>query len=374
MLVLAAALALAGCGGTGGTTTTAPNATTATDAPATTETPDRDDLEYPPGVSEAGLENRTALFVADWTALNESGFVADSWFNQSASGGGSEVAVYRRARVDSGGQNAGLRIQQRASVGTITTDVWQNATVGLTRISETAPDAPSSTRYRLRESVSAFQTNPITSGAPANLIVLGEYDSVSVSGTGADTRITLSADGVNETRASGLQFNVTGYTGELVVDRAGRIRAIDVTLDTGGQGAGTFTLQYDLRETSGGTVARPAWFGTGLAQAPDVNVSAEIVDGSYVALENEGPDPLEAGWQAQIQTRFAPVTGNLSSAVAPGETVYLSIANGSRQLQVTRTVPSDTRPLSGVRAVTVVEVSATTGQTYAVAGDSVGGS
>ena len=342
VLVLAAALALAGCGGQGGTTTTAANATTATDDPATTGTPDAN-VDYPAGVSADGMTNRTALFVADWTALNESGYVAASWFNQSASGGSNEVAIRRQARIEAGGQDGDLRIEQRASVGTITTDVWRNATVGLTRIGETAPDAPSSTRYRRRADVSTFRTNVITSGAPANLVALGEYDSVSVAGSGADTRITIAADAVNATRASGLQFNVSSYEGEIVVDERGRIRAMDVTLVTSGQQAATFTLDYDLRETGGVTVERPSWFETGLAQAPNVNVSGEIVDGRYVALTNEGPDPLEAGWQAQLQTRFAPVTANLSTAVAPDETVYLSIANGSRQLQVTQRVPSDTR-------------------------------
>lgn len=375
VLVLAAALALAGCGGSGGTTTTAANATdaTVTDGTATTTTGPNQNVEYPTGVTADGLQNRTALFAADWTALNESGFVADAWINQSVSGqqdaGG---AGYRRASVEPGGGNATLQIRRRSASRDVSTDVWQNTSFGLTRIVETAPDGASATQYRRRDGAERFRTNPVTSGGPASLVALGAYDDVSVEGSGADTRITLTADGVNETRASGLRFNVTGYTGEMVVDRTGRIRAIDVRLETSGRQAVTYTVDYDLRETGGVAVDRPAWFDRGLAQAPNVSVSAELVDGRYVALTNEGPDTLESDWQVQLQTRLAPLTGNLSSSVAPGETVYLSIANGSRQVQVTTTVPTDTRPLSGVRAVTVVEPSPT-GQPYPIAGDGLTG-
>ena len=374
VLVLAAALALAGCGGSGGTTTTAANATDATDAAGTaTTTNSNQNVEYPAGVTADGLQNRTALFAADWTALNESGFVADAWINQSVSGRQStNIAAYQRARVESGGGNAALQIRRRSPSRDVDTNVWQNTTFGLTRIVETAPDGASATQFRRRDEVDRFRTNPITSGGPASLVAIGEYDSVSVEGSGADTRITLTADGVNETRASGLRFNVSGYAGELVVDRTGRIRTIDVTLETSGQQAAAYAVDYDLRRTGGTTVSRPAWFDRGLAQAPNVSVSAELVDGRYIALTNEGPDTLDADWQVQLQTRLAPLTGNLSTSVAPGETVYLSIANGSRQVQVTTTVPTDTRPLSGVRAVTVVEPSLT-GQPYPIAGDGLTG-
>lgn len=375
VLILAAALVLAGCGGLSGTTTTETNATTATtatDGTATSTGPNQN-VDYPPGVTASGLENRTALFAADWTALNESGFVADTWINQSVSGQeGAGSAGYQRARVEPGSESAALQIRRLSAGSESTTDVWQNTTFGLTRIVETDADGASESLFRRRGEVNRFRTNPIASGGPANLVALGQYDEVSVEGSGADTRITLTADGVNESRASGLQFNVSGYSGELVVDQEGRIRAIDVTLETSGQRAATFTADYELQSTGGVTVDRPAWFEQGLTEAPDVAVSAEIVDGSYVALTNEGPDPLAADWQVQLQTRIAPLTGNLSSSVAPGETVYLSIANGSRQVQVTRSVPNDTRPLSGVSAVTVVEPSLT-GQPYPIAGDSVSG-
>jgi hypothetical protein len=378
LLVFAAAVALAGCGGLGGTTTDATNATNgtmaATDGSPATATPGgggNGDVDYPPGVTEAGLTNATALFEADWTALNESGFAASATLNRSA--GGATLTLVREGRIAAGGQDALLRNEERTANGTVETTIWRNETVGLNRINERGFESGTATLYRQQSDIGRIGANPFYSGPTAGIIALGNYDVASVDGTGADTRITLTADAANESRASQLRVDVTSYESELVVDPTGRVRAADTTVETGGQRAATISIDYELRETADVTVDRPDWFETGASEAPDVTVSAELVNESYVALTNEGTDALAAGWQVQLRTGLRPISVSLPAAVERGETVYVSYPADGQELRVTESAPSETgSPISGARGVTVVEVSPS-GRTYPVAGTALGG-
>jgi len=378
LLALAAAVALAGCGGLGGTTTDATNATTdtaaeTTDDSAATATPGSGNggeaADYPPGVTEAGLTNATALFEADWTALNESGFAASATLNRSTAG--ASLSLVREGTVQAGGQDALLRNEERTANGTVETAIWRNATVGVNRITESGFESGSTTRYRQQSGVGRIGTNPFYGGPAAGIVALGNYSVTAVEGTGAETRITLTADAANESRASQLRAGVASYESELVVDSAGRIRAVDTTVETDGQRAATISIDYDLQRTEGVSVDRPDWVDTGVREAPDVNVSAELVNESYVALTNDGPDSLEAGWQVQLQTGLRPVSVSLPAAVERGETVYVAYPADGDELQVTETAPAETgETISGVRGVTVVEASPS-GRTYPVAGTAV---
>ena len=379
LLALATAVALAGCGGLGGTTTDATNATTtttATDGSPATVTPDGggnggEAADYPPGVTDAGLENATALFEADWTALNESGFAASATLNRSTAG--ATLSLVREGSIEAGGQNALLRNEERTANGTVETTIWRNETVGLNRITESGFGGESATLYRQQSGIGRIGTNPFYGGPSAGIIALGDYSVASVDGTGADTRITLTADAANESRAAQLRTSVASYESELVVDPTGRVRAVDTTVETDGQRAATISIDYELRQAEGVSVDRPDWFDTGVSEAPDVSVSAELVNGSYVALTNDGPDALAAGWQVQLRTGLRPISVDLPESVGSGETVYVSYPADGQELRVTGSAPSETgESVSGARGVTVVEVLSS-GRTYPVAGTALGG-
>ncbi|PSP87188.1 hypothetical protein BRC90_11105 [Halobacteriales archaeon QS_4_69_34] len=254
-LALVALLVLAGCGqpfGSGGTD--APVA----DGASGDATVASDDL--PPGVSETGVENATALLAAHRAALVESGFESAARRNGTARRDSETVAFDEGQRVVAapGAETYSSRVVM-SGPGTAY-EFWSNGSVELVRA-----QIGGTTRYRRGSGRSAGALTSV--GLLGSSVVGGNYTPTSVEGSGDGRRITLQARTLDEPSRvlPANATDVSGYASTLVLDGEGRVRSLETVANytIGGREA-RFELRYALRQVGGVTVERPDWVGTAL--------------------------------------------------------------------------------------------------------------
>ncbi len=346
-------LAFAGCTGfVGDSDTDAPEEPSATSTPTSTPTspPTSTPAEgHPPGVTDDGLANATALVRAHADAVNETGYrsqlvVTTEFADANASIGPATLTFEAAVPAD----GTPYRLYQNNSGG-LSQDyervTWANDSVRVTNHTTYPPFGNATSRYEMEEARPAPPDVAATSFS--EFLRMGEFD---LAEAGED-RITLRATGANESAAD---VNVTSYEGELVVDRRGVLRegSVEVAYVSDGQQIVT-TLEYGVR-VGDVDVEKPPWVGTAIHEATAITVEA-TVEGEYVAVTNTGREPIPAGYEVTLMERTengwggSPVT--LSEPVAPGETVYVSL--DAYRTAVDRSPPADPGPLAGTYRVVV---------------------
>lgn len=356
LTVLCVALVLlAGCSGLGGDGTTTPvgdgtdgtvtsngTETTATTADGAGGTVALDDA--PPGISEDGIENVSALLDAHAAAVEAEG--ADTVTNVSVSAPSSSLTSNATVRI---GADGTITTRTTNDVGAVTAEAYQYTNGSMSAVRQVAPSGERTSAFtagcyvRQQASVEAF----------AGYLASGDFAPTSVD----DGLVTLTADGIDEDAGEeGLTGNVTAYDATVVVDDEGRVRSFEATVSSVSQGAeSTIEIDYEMTEVGVDTVERPSWAADAFADAEIARLSYERVDGA-VAITNEGETAIPAG--SSIAVASAEGLGpnadqyvvQTSEPIEPGETAYVyrtsaDAAQGS--VSVGERPDADTAPVEG---------------------------
>lgn len=218
--------------------------------------------ELPPGVSQNGVENASALVSAHTAALNESGYAyrlgLQGTVNVTVDNETStqyETNLTQTVRAEDGGRPAfvtaevqSVQSEQNQSQAVA---YWWNDTTTLARVS-----AGGGTQY------AAFDQRPDQGQLYApdeqylqQVVGSSNFSVSGVDRSGEETLITLTA-----TEANASMQGVTSYNATLVVDSEGRIHsATQHAVVESAQGTQTVDLRYELTETSVSTVDQPEW-------------------------------------------------------------------------------------------------------------------
>lgn len=349
---------LSGCSGLGGggaDIATSPG-TGAADATATgggspptadgeTATPAAEGL--PPGVSEDGVENLTALRRAHAAALNGTGFASELVVQNALADSETDLSATQRLEAAVGEGGAPYRYYRNNSGG-LSEDfektTWGNGSVDVSRRTTYPAYGDAETTYDATRDTTGATAGPGTTLSA--YLRFGEFD-VAANGD----RYRLTATGPNES----LDVNVTRFGGTVLVDSRGRIHSatLDLAFTTD---RGTFEahVEYDL-STEPADVAKPDWVPAALDEASAIAVEA-TVEGDAVAVTNTGREPIPAGatlsLSEQTDDGWAGRFTTLDEPIAPGETVY--VWNEGGETQVSRSPPSDADLGAGPFKVQVV--------------------
>lgn len=235
---------LSGCiGGFGGQTAT-----------PTPEPLDPAEAELPPGVSESGVTNASALVAAHNRTLRAEGFVLNGTFVRDPPNSGHQERRYHTVvGPDAERFLTGVRTVQYAPdgagaqvTGRERTQVWGNTT---TMIRRTTIDnrTISGPAERLGTSLSLTRAPQY-----ASYLNYGEFTIERVVARDGHTFTTLVADGLSEDFGENATFE-----GRLIIDEGGIIHEGNITLDGGSNG------QVDHAEYRvvrlGASPERPAW-------------------------------------------------------------------------------------------------------------------
>jgi hypothetical protein len=251
-VLLAVLLALAGC--------TSLNQLTSPNEPT--------EEELPPGVSQSGVENTSALVAAHTAALNESGYAYRVDLRGSAgTGAGNETStayetnLTQTARAEAGGRPASVSAETRVSsaMGNQSQGAtyWWNDTTTLARLSTSE-----GTQYVSLDRIPGDgQLYAPDEQYLRQVVGASNFSVTGVDRSGSETLVTLTATEPNATLEG-----VTSYNATLVVDPSGRVHsATQHAVVESQQGTQTVDLDYELTETSVETVERPAWAEQALA-------------------------------------------------------------------------------------------------------------
>ena len=255
-LVLAALLALSGCGVPGG------SSPTATPTPTAAETPDADAV---PGVSNGRLTDAEALLAAHEAALVESGFESDFRVNVTERFRGEVYDTKRRQRTIAEPGADEYVFRTTAATG-VQLDTWGNRSVSVTR-----GRAGNATRYQVgRPTGSEELTN--RAGLRSFLTATG-FEAVGVERRGGRTLVTLVSSGTPDPEASPgvLPENATdlqNYEVRAVVDTGGRVLSFEATAEYTIDGeAGSLSVTYGVIRLDRPDVERPEWVAETLREA-----------------------------------------------------------------------------------------------------------
>jgi hypothetical protein len=254
-LVPAAVLALvvlAGCvGGLGGP---------ATDSTPTSNTLDPDDADLPPGVSESGVTNASALVAAHEQTLRAEGFVLNGTFVRNPPNAGNQTRRYHTVVAPGGrpfhtvvrsvryaSDEPGSAVSQR-----LRTRVWANETT-MRRQTTVGNSTASSTIDGLPPALSLTRAPQYDS-----YLEFGEYTVERVVARDGHTFTTLVATDITDA----LGPNAT-LDARFVVDERGVIHEATVTLD-GGPDAETDHATYRVVRL-GASPTKPDWVGNATA-------------------------------------------------------------------------------------------------------------
>lgn len=269
VLAIALLVLLAGCGGVlggdggdGGDGTISPSPTPGQPTPTpTTEGPESVVDSYPAGVTDDGrLTNVSALVAGHHEALADDTYRAELRLEQVQSDGNatSERVSDQTVRVGDGAYRTDITTERSASP-TFEATSWSNGSVAVRRV--TVGDDPRYQRLDARRFVAQLSGRETLQG----FVALGNYSVERVSGTGGETFVTLTAD---EYAGGAGSAEIEAFDSTLVVDGEGRIRELDVHVETLQNGTSvTVDFHYELTRLGDVTVDRPDWIETALAES-----------------------------------------------------------------------------------------------------------
>ena len=259
VLVLVAAMVLAGCAlpfGADDDTTPTPEPTL---SPTPTPTPEPDD-PYPPGVSETALENSTELLTAHVETITESGYEATAEVNTTAERGGFLIGVesFARTTVE---ENASAYNEQRQALGgpvEQSQSFWSNSSTEYIRTQE-------NDQVTYEENETRHQG--VLAGRPLidPFVEGGNFTVQEVNETADPAETTLVADEIEDEEAleeglpSGVQ-EIEWMNAEMIVDEDGRILSLEVEVGVIMAGENRIhAVDYALVEVGDVEVERPDW-------------------------------------------------------------------------------------------------------------------
>lgn len=344
--LLAVAVVLGGCVGatahgldatTAETATATTTAADGTTADATAE-PVEGRVQLPPGVSEDGISNATALLTAHLATLAETSYVFESRSNYSV--GGISATSEQSGTVAKGffphvsHGNATLRRGNR----TVEADVnqWANESVTLVRYR-----TENRTRYQKRfhendeqrsleprlgspfPNHSEVESSVTGTALIAAALRTGNFTVETVETVDGRTVTTLRAREVNRSGDLGTA-NVTRYDARLVVDERGVVLDTNFSLAFESRFSGQNAMAYRFEVVRIGpvVVSRPAWSDEALATT-SAQVSIDVAE-TYFVVVDRGGDRLPASTEIRVSNDVTNVTLTLERPLRPGEQVSTS--------------------------------------------------
>lgn len=223
-------------------------------------TPTPPSITYPPGVTETGLHNVTALLAGHTETLTEPGYAAVGRGNTTVVRRGILVNVTSRGLVTvepNASAYQEMRLDQGGPV-TRRTERWSNGSVEFQREQESGdttyqrndPQSP-------EELASSRLLGPFLRG--------GVYELVETNSSGDETLFTLRATEYDNEKAlkRGLPEDTTSvrwYNSTMVVDQRGRIRSFTARVGfvIGGENR-VHRLNYEIEKIGNVSVERPEW-------------------------------------------------------------------------------------------------------------------
>jgi len=360
--VLCVALVLlAGCSGLGGGTATPDGDGTATNGTTTNGTtvvedpngsdPDDDvPANLPPGVSEDGLDDPSALLDAHDAVIGERGAVTVTNTTIEAP----RASLTSNSTVTFGADGS-IAVRTTSSVGQGSFETRQYTNGSVSVIRQVTSQAERQTAF-----TGSSQVERGAGLAGLQSILAAAEVSVAGADDGA-VRLTVEgvADGANATTAGG--GNYTQLDGHLVVRESGLIESLELTVTQDIDGQETTTdVDYEVTETGVDAAPRGDWVDEVLAEESLPQLTYERTDGA-IAITNEGDDPIPRGSVVSVSETDSEgrtteqYSVQLRSTVEPGETVYVyrTDADSIQGEQSVGSPPAgDTAPIDGeVRVV-----------------------
>lgn len=337
VVLVAAFVTLAGCSGFLGDEPT--NGTTTIETTTGPGDPPAAD-QMPPGITEEGIENRSALLAAHRAGLAETGYRTAITVNATLNGsdGVQQFNSSQESTVEEGLAPFHVRSSsQGAFVGT-TGDVWGNGSVVLSR------------QQRGGETSYASPTGPVNESQITStstigpFLAAGDYDVVGTETRDGTDVVLLRATEANDT--SSLQTgNVTAFDATVAVDADGIVHAVEGSM-TGETQGGTVTMdvRYELLETGDVTVDRPAWIDEALANVTiasvDVGLERAGENGSYVVVTHRSGDTLPANSFVAVTANGTQHLAQLSAPLESGDVRYVHLSPGTDRASVVAEPPS----------------------------------
>ena len=348
-LLLAATLVLAGGVSAGGL---AQETTTDGDA---TETPIDESTNLPPGVTEDGVSNATALLEAHQDALAATGYEFESRSNYSM--GGVATVSEQSGTVAKAFfpyvSHADATVERGNQTVEYDLDQWGNESLTLVRIQtenrtqyqklfyeeggERSPSLGSGGPFVNRSDVEASVSG---TGLIASALAMSNFTVESVETVDGHTLTTLRAEEVNESGGFGTA-NVSQFDGTLVVDERGLVREVNVSMafESGFGGENRLAYHFEIVRTGPVVVQRPAWTDEAL-ESSSARISIDSEE-TYFTVTNRGGDRLPNGTEIQVSHGDVNTTLTLEQSLRPGETAYVYFPAEGGEPVLTRGQPEE---------------------------------
>ncbi|WP_327051737.1 DUF7537 family lipoprotein [Halomicrococcus gelatinilyticus] len=275
-IVLVALVAVAGCtsgpsGDSSGTDSPATNGTTAT----TTTTKTLDDLSFPDGATDEGVENGSALAATHVERLSDTGYeveVTASYSAESESGTSTYVVrrdaetgeMYQRTARKSNGDERGEF-------------AYANDTATYTKRGTDDPSWDVNTR---RTSDDVADNNVVM--AAESILPMGNWTDPSVVSADGQPFVEYELDGIAPEPELIDADTVTNASGTLLVDQQGVVHRLTLTIAQERDGTESQTnYEYHVKKTGDVTVEQPDWVSTAIEET---ETEEETTDSSRVQI------------------------------------------------------------------------------------------
>jgi hypothetical protein len=355
----------------GNETNETPNATAgnATDAGNATGNATADAL--PPGVSEAGVDNASALVAAHRDALEATGYTFEFRQNYSVDAPGNETVPMALADTNAsqnGSVGEGLapfrvhtESERAADNGTqlSVVDYWGNETVVAVRAEQ-----GNQTQYRTFQRTANDTGTAQQLGQPsfdavitksrilAGVLRSGSFEVAGTEETEDGTLVTLRATEYNASLGVDPE-NVTAYNATVVVDERGMVHEFDFRLaSTNREFPVELRYRFEVTDLGPRNVTEPAWIADAF-EAAGAQVAVGTENQSYFTVTNTGDRPLRPGTTVVISQDGAKQTVEVERPVPPSRTVYIAPGDGNASVGYGSPPEGDFAALSGSYEVTV---------------------
>ncbi|MFB6110952.1 MAG: hypothetical protein ABEJ35_00285 [Halobacteriaceae archaeon] len=324
-VAVALLVVLAGCGGVlggdggdGGGTTTAPTSNPG-GSPG--------DGPLPPGVTNSGIANSTALTNAHEAGLSTDGFTASYEISVtlSSSQGTRTQALTQTIRATSGLTRFFVNSTTTQGSQTVSSEYWGNETLALVR-----NEIGGQTQYQtLPDSINRSSRFTLASSL-GQLLQIADYSVTGRETVDGQTLVTLTADSVNSSLGSGQggvinAENVSNVSSTAVITTDGIIQEFTLSFNaTTANGEASYQISFEVTGQGGVSVSRPAWVGQALSNVTITDLQATL-ENRVIAISHNGGDPVPEGSLIILQLNGTVYQGQIQSSISPGQTVYLQL-------------------------------------------------
>ena len=303
-----------------------------------TDTAARMNEKLPPGVTDDGVENASALVLAHVETVNKSGFVYETRSTQNVSSLGIEARSAAVGVVGAGFSPFRVHSSGAATIGNCTVEYsasqWGNDSLTLSRFQigdwtqyqreHSNRTANVSERVEISSTPEQLDDAGTSQGALlAAVLYASNFTVVATDTVGSHTLTTLRAAGLkNSINARLGSVNVTNYEVTLTVDERGLMRAltVDATVERGVHRL-HHTQEFEALALGVTEPLRPSWTQDAL-DFVDASVFAGP-ERSYFEIAHSGGDPVPENSTIEIIHGGRADTLALDEELLPGEAVYV---------------------------------------------------